>query len=832
MLSGDLTRACLIAAAALAIFDAGRADAAPAARARVKVVSMDGKPAQIDEAFLFGSKDGTHPVRFKGSDWSEWLPLPFAVGGAPVTVCSIRSQRLPAKVFPPMKLKVECAIEGSRETSKSEAELYGPQLGFILWKDSPATGGGISHVDTFAGHDRRVYGPAMKEARIPAEQRPKKIVVGERFIGGDQDLVGWREGIGRLAGMGFNAIHNVPPPLAGAAQRLGFTRVWGAVYNPPGYAFNFASDRHEQFVKFVEEQIAPTLAAGWRKEQIAFWFTSDEPGWYYPATYRQFNNDTAALAAFHAYLRDRGLTPPDLGNASWDEIKLIGRKQYTGLPSRRLFYWSNRFVPWASSRFFAEVAEAYEQAIRPGVPVIVNFNNFFGAFYQPGPVGNNRDKNDPNAAMGQHDWLEFGRERGTTCIATEDWFGDADAGHWSFYAARLRSAAELGGVGFGALVIPRVSGQTPMGMPQKVLSLVGNGVKTIKFFTFGPEYNFPGNCYSENPAVFKPLSTAMRMVARAEDLLYPGKPRRPQVAILTPQSAQLWDLEDQQIAQGLPDATNSRVFFGRMHYLSEVFTLHVALLHSGVPVRFVDEEALSSPDSLKDCRVLYISAPDLPAECVEGVLRWVSDGGTLVTVAGTGLFDRYHQPAQMLARASGIAVKAPLRPLVDEDHASAVAAITDAGDLTAMGPLEELTLADARPVAHFSHGAAAVTEKALGQGRIIHFAIFPGFSYVKNGNDAWRQMIVRPVHDAAVALPATVNVTKVEAPVLYSETGAVATLLNWSGKEQEVELSVAVDKPVRQVESVLRGRLKFRADAGRVKLRVHLAEVDVILLRY
>ena len=184
-------------------------------------------------------------------------------------------------------------------------------------------------------------------------------------------------------------------------------------------------------------------------------------------------------------------------------------------------------------------------------------------------------------------------------------------------------------------------------------------------------------------------------------------------------------------------------------------------------MRFVDEEALSSPDSLKDCRVLYISAPDLPAECVEGVLRWVSDGGTLVTVAGTGLFDRYHQPAQMLARASGIAVKAPLRPLVDEDHAGAVAAITDAGGLTAMGPLEELTLADARPVAHFSHGAAAVTDKALGQGRIIHFAIFPGFSYVKNGNDAWRQMIVRPVHDAAVALPATVNVTKVEALVLY-----------------------------------------------------------------
>ncbi len=827
----QMMKVCLIAVVALAILGALRADAAPAARARVKVVSMDGKPPQIADAFLFGAKNEAHAFQFKGSDWSEWLPLPVAAGGPPVAVCSIRPQ-LPARVFPRLKLEVECAIEGSRERSKSEAELYGPQLGFILWKDSAASRGGISHVDTFAGHDRRVYGPAMKEARIPAEQRPKKILVGERFIGGDQDLVDWREGIGRLAGMGFNAIHNVPPPLVEEAQRLGFTRVWGAVYNPPGYAFNFAPDRHEQFVKFVEEQIAPTLAAGWKKEQIGFWFTSDEPGWYYPATYRQLNNDAAALAAFHAYLKDRELTPADLGKASWDEIKLIGRKQYTGLPSRRLFYWSNRFVPWVPSRFFAGVAEAYEQVIRPGVPVMVNFNNFFGTFYQPGPVGNNSAKNDPNAAMGQHDWLEFGRERGTTCITTEDWFGDDDDGNWSFYAARLRSAAELGGVGFGALVVPRVSGQKPMGMSQKVLSLVGNGAKTIKFFTFGPEYNFPGNCYSENPAVFKPLSAAMRMVARAEDLLYPGKPRPPQVAILTPQSAQLWDLEDQQVAQGLIDVTNPRVFFGRMHYLSEVFTLHIALLHSGFPVRFVDEQALSSPDSLKDCRVLYASAPDLPDESVKCVLRWVSDGGTLVTVAGTGLFDRYHQPAPALARASGIVVKTPLRPLVDEDNAAAVAATTDAGNLPALGPVEELMLADARPVAHFSHGAPAVTEKALGKGRIIHFAIFPGFSYVKGGNDAWRRMIVRTVHDAGVTVPATVNVTKIEAPVLYSEAGAVTTLLNWSGIEQEIELSVAVDKPVRRVESVLRGPLKFHADAGRARLRVHLAEVDVILLRY
>jgi len=800
----------LITVAGLAIFSAPRAESVPAAKVRVKVGLLDGRQPQSEDVFVFGPADKPQSFQFKGSDWSAWLPLPIGEGNKALARCSVQPQKMPAHGFPRLKLEVESAIEGSSETNRTEAKLFGPNLGFIVWKVSAGF-----HVDTFAGHDRRVYGPAMNAAAIPAEDRPKRIILGERFIGGDDDFVDWREGLERLAAMGFNAIHHVPKPLVAEAQRLGFTRVWGAVYNPPGYAFNFETNRQEQFVKFVEDQIAPSLAAGWKKEQIGMWFTSDEPGWYYPELYQLFNTNTLAMTAFHTYLKDRGFSPKDFGKASWDDVKLIGRKQYTDLPSRRQFYWSNRFVPWASSTFFAEVARAYEQVIRPGIPVVVNFNNFFGTFYQPGPVGNNSAKTDPNAAMGQHDWMEFGRVRGTTCISTEDWFGDDAAGQWSFYAERLRSAAELSGVEFGALVIPRVGGQKPMGMPQKILSLVGHGAKTIKFFTFGPEYNFPGNCYSENPAVFKPLSTAMRMVARGEDLLHPGKARRPQVAILTPQSAQLWDMEDQEIVRGLIDVTNVRACAGRMRYSSEMFGLHRALQHSAIPARFVDEEALSEPESLNDCRVLYITAPDLPAESVAGVLRWVSDGGTLVTVAGAGLFDRYHQPLPALTVASGIQVKTPLRPLCEEGNAR-----------------EQVSLADTDPPARFATSGPDITERVVGKGRIIHFAVFPGYFYWKSGDDAWRQKIVRPVHDAAVSLPATVSAAKIEAPVLYSTAGAAVTLLNWSDTPQEIELSVAVDKRVRKVESVLKGPLKFQMDGGKAKLRVPLAEVDVILLKY
>ena len=32
----------------------------------------------------------------------------------------------------------------------------------------------------------------------------------------------------------------------------------------------------------------------------------------------------------------------------------------------------------------------------------------------------------------------------------------------------------------------------------KMMAIVASGGKAIKFYVFGPEYNFPGNCYSEH----------------------------------------------------------------------------------------------------------------------------------------------------------------------------------------------------------------------------------------------------------------------------------------------------------------------------------------------
>ncbi len=825
----------------------------PAHRVRLRVTTVDGEVPAETLSLTWQMGTAAEQVTTVGDQWSDWLSSSPDLVAKELdrypnknnrywqmrTLVTLRGKN-PGSA---LGLEVESAI-ANHEGQKTPALIWGNTVGLMLWKDDA---GGL-HIDTLAGHGRRVYSDALRAAVLPPEERPKQIFFGERYIGGDTDLIAWNEGVDRLVSMGFNAMHPLPEPVVETVRKGGVAKVWGAVYNPPGYAFNFAEDRPQIFADFARKMAEGAYKAGWTREDIAFWVTSDEPGWYYPAKYEEFNADPLALAAFHGYLRAQGLSPQDLGAESWEAVRFIGRNDHDDLPGRRLFYWSNRFFPWASSRFFAEVTRAYEAEMGDGIPIMVNFNNFLGRLYQAGPVGNNRDKESPNAAMGQHDWLEFGRERGSTCIATEDWFGDAQAGQWSFYAARLRAAARFHNEQFGALVIPRTSGQRPGGMPQKILSLVGNGAKSIKFFTFGPEYNFPGNCYSEVRDVFVPLSRSMQLVARSEALLFPGVAPVPRTAILTPQSSQLWDLQEQEIAKGLLDVTNTNLVRRHMPYMTETFGLYTAFQHQAIPVDMVDELGLHD-GSLAVTRLLLVTAPDLPDESREGMLRWVESGGTLLLTAGAGAHDRYNQPTSQLDAILGIrksTLDRQVYPADPKQVATSGQLMLEGKSFELRGPRESLDVtAEANVTARFEDGQPAILESAHGQGRIVRYAFYPGTSYLLSGvsegdgalptgfSPAVRDHLGVVAKEAAVTMPVLVDRPMIEAPVLISERGIAVTLLNWSGDDQEeVRLTVPVDRAIGEVTSAAGTAIQVDRQTDHCIVTLDLGDVDVISLHY
>ena len=60
-------------------------------------------------------------------------------------------------------------------------------------------------------------------------------------------------------------------------------------------------------------------------------------------------------------------------------------------------------------------------------------------------------------------------------------------------SSACRLATPLGGTtDFGGYVVPRRSGEVSGGLLRRIISLVGGGAKALTYFTFGPEFIFPG----------------------------------------------------------------------------------------------------------------------------------------------------------------------------------------------------------------------------------------------------------------------------------------------------------------------------------------------------
>lgn len=204
---------------------------------------------------------------------------------------------------------------------------------------------------------------------------------------------------------------------------------------------------------------ADGLASAWSSggvplDQFGVTSVKDEPGWSFPSISDFSNTDPHCLFWFHEFMERNSVKPVDVGcGGGWESsCGLINRTEATSLPLRRRLYWSLRFPSWYEARSWHNATVAMQNAFTPNVTVFVNWNNWAGRFYTP-----SGSAKSPDAGSGAHDWFEFGRERGTTLLWTEDWFADYFDEHWSLFASRLAGAAALGGpdTNFGSYVVPR-----------------------------------------------------------------------------------------------------------------------------------------------------------------------------------------------------------------------------------------------------------------------------------------------------------------------------------------------------------------------------------------
>jgi hypothetical protein len=362
------------------------------------------------------------------------------------------------------------------------------------------------------------------------------------------------------------------------------------------------------------------------------------------------------------------------------------------------------------------------------------------------------------------------------------------------------------------------------------------------------------------------------MIARAEELLHPGKRPEHPVALLYPRSAQMWDVTgksplptEQPDFAGITlpgvnkrypisDATNTNMTRSTVDYFAELYGVYMALQHQNIPATFIDEDDLT-PKGLGKIKVLYITTPNLPSESVPAIIDWIKQGGTLVTTVGAGTADRYNDPMSGLRAGLGLPNNEGPRELVWDIQSMPRADLVNLSPDTQVpaigrrisnpGPAAEKANAEPAPTFEQGKGTAQISVEH-GKGKAVHFPWLPGISYLRTGKDFDKRdkfpeafseplakLISRPITQA-IAHPhwAEVSQTLVETPTLYSDKGAAVTLLNWNN--QPIEQLTVTCRPgfvPSRVESVTHGALKTQTSPdGAISFQLPLEAADIVLI--
>lgn len=815
----------------------------PTFRLRARVTAT-GAQATSNDRFTFRWSTGSLSVESARDRWSEWLPYTGADARAAFATYPMKfNRRFPMvvklRVEPATAhtlLEVQLAFANSTAPIDLRGDLFGPDLGILVWLDQSGT----ARAATMAAYNKR-YWPQF-DANAVAFQRPKHFILIDQFVAGDDDRLNWEGGIRHLTKTGITALMITPSAYtrqmmlsAGVDQIVGGSG--GMILGGP-----LGLLPHSESLEHWTQRLAKTYHdAAYAPSQIALFALSDEPSWYYPESIRALKKSSVMMEKFRNYLAQKRLAPADLGASQWSEVwpQETISPQAT-LPERRLFYWTYRFFPWWSAVYAAQTAGLLRTALGGDVRVFNNWNNFSGRYYGTGPHASVSGIDQAAIGTGAPDWFEFGSLHGGDLLWTEDWFNDYRSYQWSFYCAKLNSIARLNNLTFGGYVVVRSDGPPIDGLLQKILTIVGSGGKVVDYYTFGPEYNFPDNSYSEISGVVPTIAHANRMIAKAEDVLWPGHKAQAQVAILQPRSAEVWDRFHIVPGSRIIDTTNDKLHLSTVDYMAEIYDLYCALEFANIPVDFLDEDAVSG-HFLDGYRVLYVTEPDVPVEAQRAIEAWVRRGGTLAMVPGTAHRDRYDEPVAILSKLSNTSAYA--RSAIQ--NAFQLKPSATIGGLPIFAGRVDLS-DNGKVLARFDNHSPAVTERALGAGRVVSYSWFPGITYSRAAfrqgryletiEDAKtkqaRDWVVYPVRRTQVEPPVVVNTAAVEAPMLVSPAGAAITLLNWTGAAlPAITVNARVPFNVKLVESVTHGAISFQRHGSELSFSLQLGAADIVALR-
>lgn len=620
--------------------------------------------------------------------------------------------------------------------------------------------------------------------------------------------------VGRILGMNaFQDLVGVPRQVAGSLGVVQtFLNQWipYQVFGCPTKADN--AKTIEDFYRAASEKLQKddpeALALAYRNKLY------DEPG---TGNLDHIAKCESCTAAFREYLKQHNVTPGEFGKADWNQVGVIKRDAATDLPSKRLYYWSIQFRDASMAQVFKLGTDMTEKYLGKNIVAAVNFTNGGLSDWASGLID-------------YPDWFMVGRERAQSIMWSEDWTSLGPDGT-GYPVDVLRSAGSPHSLPVGMYIIAADPGVLPL----KTYSALMHGAKCLNFYCYGPYYAFGDGSLSENVPTQKALAAVTREVAKADDLLSPGRVPAAQVAVSFFKSHEMWQ---QDIAIQV-----------------ERRNTYLALTHDNYPVDFLDEPMVEA-GKLDRYKVFYLVDSNLSKAAAQKIKDWVSKGGVLVTCAAAGLRDEFDEEMNTLKEVYGVSELSVTKPRMgyreryDLPLVTPKDVVTFAGSgpfgspqVDVIGYQETMTPSTATVDGTFPENKPAVLRNTFGKGQSIHFGFLPAVAYAKDAKpsatqvvvgylDSERQIITAGARLAKVVRPLECSVPRVEANLLSSPKGSVALLANWRMEPiPSLTVTLRPPKPVKSVESVRRGKLPFKSVGGGVQVTLPLETTDMLLLR-
>jgi hypothetical protein len=546
--------------------------------------------------------------------------------------------------------------------------------------------------------------------------------------------------------------------------------------------------------------------------------------------------------AFRVYLQQAGSPVPPAAAKLSNDPKA----------DPKLYYWSQMFGLDRGIADLRERTRIVEEVLGKGV--------YTGANYSPHP------HYWPHAGQ----WVRLFRQHGMTMPWSEDWtfqVPEASMQTAGYLCDVMRCAGRDGNLPIEFYTMPHAPGQTPRDLTLSFYSALAHGNKVLNFFAAVPIYDYTENYTSwEARGNWKAVHDLVGDVGQADDLIWQGKVRPAQVAMLVSHVNDIWE-----------QARGSSI------YNCERKQLYYALRHAQVPVDFVTEEDVAD-GKLNEYKVLFLCGDHMLRRAAKPLGDWVADGGTLVSVAGGGLRDEFDAPLEPLKDVYGItAEKLTLteKHCLTKEGLAWLPALAEVREregrsvrIPALAALQELTPAPtAEVLVSFADGKPSLLAHSVEKGKSYLFAFFPGCAYMQQAiprrpfdrcssdagfnhflpvhfNEEAAQLVLLPVMAAGVELPvvAAVEVGKrgsrgmpagaagatppLDLTVIDAPGGLVVPVANYSGRGIE-RLAVTIHAPgtFSKVYAARAGQLQAERDGEFLTVRLPVEWADLIVLR-